>query len=469
VGTRIGTRLAAKVGLRGGGKLLPVIGEALMVYDAGSETYRLVKERRRGKKRGLGESAARVAGAAFISGEGVDWVEGKLRKRNPSVSIKAVGGKYCVFLNGKDTGKWASTESKAKEIAARFGSVAPPPPVAPRRVAAPPPPPPPPPAPDCSWCGAECDRPFPNARGEVFCSPAHRSASNRALSRLVAAEPAPRRAAPEPRPAPPALRVSGRVGSMPSEVMLAKTHKGEDPTGWWMSEKLDGVRAYWTGTALFTRNGNPIAAPRWFTAALPKMALDGELIIGRGQFQKTVSAVRKQVPVEAEWRRLRFHVFDAPMQPGGCEKRWREMAAAVRGIPHVEALEQVACASPRALEKRHAEIAKLGGEGVMLRKPGSAYEHRRSGSLLKVKSFMDAEAKITGHVPGEGKHAGRLGAYEAVLVKGTKTRFRIGTGMSDAERERPLRVGTVVTVKFQELTDAGVPRFPSLVGARDYE
>ena len=114
-----------------------------MAYDAGSETYRLVKERRRGKKRGLGESAARVAGAAFISGEGVDWVEGKLRKRNPSVSIKAVGGKYCVFLNGKDTGKWASTESKAKEIAARFGSVAPPPPVAPRRVAAPPPPPPP--------------------------------------------------------------------------------------------------------------------------------------------------------------------------------------------------------------------------------------------------------------------------------------------------------------------------------------
>lgn len=107
-----------------------------MAYDAGSETYRLVKERRRGKKRGLGESAARVAGAAFISGEGVDWVEGKLRKRNPSVSIKAVGGKYCVFLNGKDTGKWASTESKAKEIAARFGAVAPPVPAsAPQRVA----------------------------------------------------------------------------------------------------------------------------------------------------------------------------------------------------------------------------------------------------------------------------------------------------------------------------------------------
>lgn len=90
----VGTRLAAKVGFRGGGKFLPVIGEALMAYDAGSETYRLVKERRRGKKRGLGESAARVAGAAFISGEGVDWVEGKLRKRRNPACARCGGKGY---------------------------------------------------------------------------------------------------------------------------------------------------------------------------------------------------------------------------------------------------------------------------------------------------------------------------------------------------------------------------------------
>ena len=422
-------KVAAKVGVRAGSKFIPFAGQALMVWDAGAESWKLLKERKTGKRRGAAEVAARIAGASLVGSEGVDWAQAKLQKgkKNPSASVKAVGGKYCVFLNGKDTGKWASTEAKAQEIAARFGPVAAPSPAS-RRVAAPPPPPAP---------------------------------------RRAAPAPTPRRAAPEPPLAP--SRVAGKVGAMPSEVMLARTHKGEDPTGWWMSEKLDGVRAYWTGTDLFTRNGNPINAPRWFTSPLPKMALDGELMVGRGQFQKTVSAVRKQVPVEAEWRRLRFHVFDAPMQAGGCEKRWREMAAAVRGIPHVEVVEQVACASPKALAKIHADIAKLGGEGVMLREPGSAYEHRRSGSLLKVKSFMDAEAKITGYVAGEGKHAGRLGAYEAVLIKGTKARFKIGTGMSDAERERPLRIGTVVTVKFQELTDAGVPRFPSFVGVRDYE
>ncbi len=105
----------------------------------------------------------------------------------------------------------------------------------------------------------------------------------------------------------------------------------------------------------------------------------------------------------------------------------------------------------------------------MLREPGSVYEPRRTGALRKVKSFQDAEARITGYTAGTGKHAGRLGAYEAVLLKGSRAKFRIGTGISDAEREQPLPVGTVVTVKFQELTDDGVPRFPALVGPRDYE
>lgn len=251
--------------------------------------------------------------------------------------------------------------------------------------------------------------------------------------------------------------------------MLAKPYKSGDPTGWWMSEKLDGMRAYWTGSDLYSRNGNLIHAPAWFTSALPKMALDGELMTGRGQFQKTISIVRKQRPVDAEWRQIRYFVFDAPMQPGSCESRWAQMAAGVAGVPFVEAVEQVECASAKHLAKMRAQISALGGEGVMLREAGSPYEHRRTSALQKVKSFLDTEAKIVGYVPGEGKHAGRLGAYEARLLTGPKTRFRVGTGMSDAEREDPLPIGTTITVKFQEYTEDGVPRFPSLVGARDYE
>ena len=253
-----------------------------------------------------------------------------------------------------------------------------------------------------------------------------------------------------------------------SGVLLAKKWEGEDPSGWWMSEKLDGIRAYWTGSKLMTRNGNEIHAPAWFTDSLPSIALDGELIVGRGKFNKTVSAVKKKTPNEAEWKTVLYRVFDAPSVPGPCEKRWTAMKAAVKGLKHVKAVEQVKCKGTADLKKYHAKITKLGGEGVMLREAGSAYEKKRSSTLLKVKSFDDAEAKIVGYTEGTGRHKGRLGAYEAVLV-GSRKKFKIGTGISDSERDDPLPIGTIVTVKFQELTPDGVPRFPSLVGARDYE
>ena len=253
--------------------------------------------------------------------------------------------------------------------------------------------------------------------------------------------------------------------------MLAKKHERGDVRGWWMSEKFDGMRAYWTGSEFFTRNGNKIYAPKWFTDALPDMALDGELMLGRGKFQETMSIVRKHTPVDKDWRRITYYVFDAPMERGGCEARWDAAKRAVRGIGHVKMVEQVACKSPAHLKQVHDEIAALGGEGVMLREPGSAYENRRSGRLLKVKMFDDNEARITGYEAGKGKHAGRLGAYEAVLTTGPHKgkSFTVGTGMSDEERERPLRIGTIITVKHQGYSNSGHPRFPSFLRARGRE
>jgi DNA ligase-1 len=100
----------------------------------------------------------------------------------------------------------------------------------------------------------------------------------------------------------------------------------------------------------------------------------------------------------------------------------------------------------------------------MLRKPGSKYESGRSSTLLKVKQFHDAEAKVLGHQPGAGRHKGRLGALQVELPDGTK--FSVGTGFSDAERNEPPAVGGLITFRYQELSEAGVPRFPSYVGLR---
>jgi DNA ligase-1 len=97
----------------------------------------------------------------------------------------------------------------------------------------------------------------------------------------------------------------------------------------------------------------------------------------------------------------------------------------------------------------------------MLRQPQSLYEVGRSTTLLKVKAFLDAEARVVEHLPGEGKHKGRLGAL-VVEMPGGK-RFSVGTGFSDAERASPPPLGSLITYRYQELTDRGVPRFPSFL------
>ncbi|HEY1098520.1 MAG TPA: DNA ligase, partial [Myxococcota bacterium] len=247
-------------------------------------------------------------------------------------------------------------------------------------------------------------------------------------------------------------------------VLLA--HKWEsdvDLTGWWLSEKLDGVRAYWDGERFISRLGNPFYAPAWFTEGLPKHALDGELWLARQEFQRCVSIVRRQ-DAGPEWKQLRFIIFDAPHLTTPFEERiaWMQTNFADGSHPYARALEQVVCTGIEHVKAELARVEALGGEGLMMRQPGSRYEAGRSHTLLKVKTFHDAEARVVEHEGGKGKHKGRLGAL--VCVSDTGKRFNVGTGFTDAEREDPPAVGEIITYRYQELTKDGVPRFPSYVG-----
>jgi DNA ligase-1 len=238
-----------------------------------------------------------------------------------------------------------------------------------------------------------------------------------------------------------------------------------DPTGWWVSEKLDGVRAYWDGKQFLSRLGNLFHAPDWFVAGLPKFPLDGELWLGRKKFQRAVSIVRRQDKSD-QWKDIAFVVFDAPTVDKGFEDRLQfvneclrqDQPAHARAHPHAQ------CQGLDHLRQELARLESLGAEGLMLREPASRYEGGRSRTLLKVKTFHDAEARVLGHQEGAGRHKGRLGALLVEMADGTT--FAVGTGFSDAERDSPPALGSLITFRYQELSEGGVPRFPSYVGTR---
>jgi DNA ligase-1 len=238
-----------------------------------------------------------------------------------------------------------------------------------------------------------------------------------------------------------------------------------DPTGWWMSEKYDGLRGYWDGRKLWTRKGNLIHAPDYFLAELPRdVALDGELWIGHGKFEETASIVRSEAP-DDRWKRVRFMVFDAPQAKGTFEDRMQFLRATLpEGNQFVRVVTQERCKGATQLLAERDRVVRLGGEGLMLRQPASAYEVGRSSTLLKVKPYDDAEATVIAHEPGTGKYAGKLGALRVRTDDGRE--FSIGSGFSDAQRESPPPVGTVITYRFRGLTAKGVPRFPSFLRIR---
>jgi DNA ligase-1 len=268
----------------------------------------------------------------------------------------------------------------------------------------------------------------------------------------------------------------GAVGELPSrkpekggeapQVLLAEAWDNEtNLAGWWMSEKLDGVRAYWDGKQFLSRQGNLFLAPPWFVEGLPDVPLDGELWMDRKKFQTLVGIVKSPDRPEA-WRQLRYVVFDAPVHGGEFEARLRFLDDFLgkRRQPFTQLLEQQQCKSLDHLRTELGRVESLGGEGLMLRQPGSRYEAGRSSTLLKVKTFHDAEARVIGHLAGEGKHKGRVGSLRVELSNGLL--FSVGTGLSDAERNNPPAIGSIITFRYQELTESGVPRFPSYVGVR---
>ncbi len=251
-----------------------------------------------------------------------------------------------------------------------------------------------------------------------------------------------------------------RAGEAPP-LLLAQRYEGQvDPALYWVSEKYDGVRAYWDGQVLRFRSGNPVPAPAWFLAALPEHPLDGELWLGRGRFQELAGLVRREQPVDAEWRQVRYMLFELPGAPGGFTERLQalERLVAAAGLPWLQLAPQFRVAGHDALMQQLKTVLADGGEGLMLHLAEAPYLTGRSPVLLKVTPEREAEALVIAHVPGKGRFQGLLGALRVRSPEGRE--FRIGTGFSQEDRRQPPAPGSWVTYRYRELTRAGLPRFP---------
>ena len=250
-------------------------------------------------------------------------------------------------------------------------------------------------------------------------------------------------------------------------LLLAQVYRPGLPLqDYWVSEKYDGVRGFWDGRTLRTRGGETVQAPAWFTAGWPKVPMDGELWAGRGRFSHAQSTTRQQQPGDVAWRQIRFMVFDLPGDKGTFDQRLPALNALVEslGQPWVQAVPQRRVANDAALQALLHRTVRAGGEGLMLHRGASLYRAGRSDDLIKVKTHEDTEARVVAHLPGKGRHAGRLGALLVETPSGQ--RFRLGAGFSDADRERPPPVGSWVTYRFRGTHNGGLPRFASFVRAR---
>lgn len=253
---------------------------------------------------------------------------------------------------------------------------------------------------------------------------------------------------------------------LPAPMLATRFHDIGDVGAWLVSEKLDGVRARWDGHQLLTRNGDRIDAPGWFTAGWPAQAIEGELWIARGRFQQVSDLVRALRPDESGWRQVRFMAFDLPGDPGPFAQRAQRLRSLVGQVnaPGLHAIAQARLGNRAALDARLRAVVAAGGEGLVLHRADARYVGGRSDGLLKYKPVADAEARVVGYRPGQGKYAGLVGALLVEDARGR--RFALGSGLSDADRRQPPRPGTVVTYRYNGLTAKGTPRFARYLRVR---
>lgn len=264
------------------------------------------------------------------------------------------------------------------------------------------------------------------------------------------------------------------------DLLRLSEFKDQNVSGWLASEKLDGVRAYWDGENLLSRQGKKLNAPLSFTKNFPKFALDGELYAKGLKFEEIQASVMDKLPDEKAWSRLKFHIFDVPEASGGLLDRLEVLAKFLKNEPNQNLIiiKQIKMRDNAQFLKFTENIIAKGGEGAVVREPNAPYERKRSKNALKFKKFKDAECEVIAVNKGNGKYEKFAGSITCKAFGGKDdkeragepkegTIFKIGSGLSDENRQKPPKIGSIITYKFQNLTSNGKPRFPIFLRVRE--
>ena len=238
------------------------------------------------------------------------------------------------------------------------------------------------------------------------------------------------------------------------ELFLLKNYKQDSNiSGWYMSEKLDGVRAYWDGEKLISRNGKVFTAPAFFTKKFPHRELDGELWSKHGDFSAISSIVNTQ-DSNKRWKSLTYNIFEVPNAKGTLLKR----LSTIKETDYLKLVKQIKIKSKTQLQEFLKSVESKGGEGVVVRDGSLPYYSGRKSSALKVKSYLDEECEVLAYTKGKGKYENLLGS---LLCKRENSQvIKIGSGFTNKERAHPPKIGAIITFKYYGLTSKGNPRFP---------
>ena len=249
------------------------------------------------------------------------------------------------------------------------------------------------------------------------------------------------------------------LADKPAVMLPEKYQHDVDIQSYWISEKLDGVRARWDGHHLISRGGKILVAPDWFVKDFPVVTLDGELWLARGRYADTWSIVSQKKAHQA-WQQIKFMLFDIPEIKGTFSQRLQALQVLEKKNTSVylQVIPQFRLPDKTALMKKLDEIVAQGGEGLILHHQSARYKSGRSHDILKLKPILFGQATVIGYRAGKGKFTGKVGSLKVQTAKGQI--FYVGSGLSNAERANPPPLSATIKFKYQGHTKTGLPRFP---------